>query len=250
MNIISEILMKKGVATFEQGICGKINLSDCFYVSLSGSDAVRAWEILRAGLSGYHPVIMPVNFNDGKIISSEINLIKDDIDKYQSLHLENRFSERWGDYDFENEDDEMPFFYEEAGEEPPEPEPYSRFTVPYDILTGKPLKKIWIAAFPIANFYEIPIYIQYGGWNACPYPYEHAAVMKYWHQLYGAELIGITNDVIEMKVSNPPKTYQQAFELAKEQMAYCDDIVFQGTMTVERLAKLLVSATSWFFWWD
>jgi len=86
--------------------------------------------------------------------------------------------------------------------------------------------------------------------DACPYPYEHAAVMKYWHQLYGAELIGITNDVIEMKVSNPPKTYQQAFELAKEQMAYCDDIVFQGTMTVERLAKLLVSATSWFFWWD
>jgi len=250
MNIISEILLKNGIATFEHGSCGQINNTDCFYVSLSGSDAIKAWEILRTGLSGYYPVIMPVNFNDRGIISSEINLIKDDIDNYQSLHLENWFSLRWGGYDFDNEDDEMLFFYEEAGEKTPEPEPYSHFTIPYDILTGKPLKKMWIAAFPVANFYEIPIYIQYGGWNACPCPSEHAAVMKYWNRLYGAELIGITYDEIEMKISNPPETYQQAFELAKEQMAYCDDIVFQGTMTVERLAKLLVSGTSWFFWWD
>ncbi len=251
MNIISEILSNNGIATFEHGICGQINHLDCFYVSLSGSDAVRAWEILRNGLSDYYPVIMPVNFNDGEIISSEINLIKDDIDKYQSVNLESWFPSRVGDYDFDNEDDEMPDFYKETEEEPPtDSEPYRRFTVPYDILTGKPLKKIWITAFPAANFYEIPIYTQYGGWNACPCPSEHAAVMKYWNKLYGAELIGISNDVIEMKVSNPPKTYQQAFDLAKEQMAYCDDIVFQGTMTVERLAKLLVSGTSWFFWWD
>ena len=31
---------------------------------------------------------------------------------------------------------------------------------------------------------------------------------------------------------------------------YCDDIVSQGTMTLERLADCLKNGTVWYFWWD
>ena len=44
--------------------------------------------------------------------------------------------------------------------------------------------------------------------------------------------------IVELYVKNPPSDFEQAFIVAKEQMAYCDDIVFQGTIAVERLAKI------------
>jgi hypothetical protein len=38
--------------------------------------------------------------------------------------------------------------------------------------------------------------------------------------------------------------------LAKEQYAYCADIVEQGVGTIEALAATLLNGHIWFFWWD
>ena len=73
---------------------------------------------------------------------------------------------------------------------------------------------------------------------------------QYWDEKYGISLAGITADVIELEVQNPPTTKQQALQLAKEQFIYCPDIVYQGTQTIAALAAALLNGKVWFFWWD
>jgi len=38
--------------------------------------------------------------------------------------------------------------------------------------------------------------------------------------------------------------------LAREQYAYCNDLVDQGTESVAALAAGLLDGTVWYFWWD
>jgi hypothetical protein len=109
---------------------------------------------------------------------------------------------------------------------------------------------MWLVDFAQIPHHEVPIYLQYGGWNACPEPAVHAAMLKRWRDRDGAILFGLSDAVLELYVQQPPTTEADAWVIAKEQMAYCDDIVFQGTMTVERLAKGLLNNPTWYFWWD
>ena len=81
-------------------------------------------------------------------------------------------------------------------------------------------------------------------------PDVHVALMRYWHEKYGAELMTLTRDVVEMSVARPPMTREDALELAKEKFLYCQDILTQGTQTLERLAAEHLGCPVWFFWWD
>jgi Domain of unknown function (DUF4253) len=71
-----------------------------------------------------------------------------------------------------------------------------------------------------------------------------------WHDLYGAEVVGITSDVVEMHVAKPPLDRESALSLAKAQYLYCNDIVEQGTQTLSVLAATLLEGSVWYFWWD
>jgi hypothetical protein len=126
----------------------------------------------------------------------------------------------------------------------------NQLTAYTDILTGKPLEEVYIGLVPTVNSYETPAYLKYGGWNACPGPEQHVALMKYWHEKYGANIISITGDTIECTVDNPPKTKEEAMVLAREQFLYCEDIVTQGCGSISALAGTLLNAKYWFFWWD
>jgi hypothetical protein len=96
----------------------------------------------------------------------------------------------------------------------------------------------------------VPALLGFGGWNSSPAPEEHVALLKYWNEKYGADIITVTNDTIECTVSRPPATREQALELAREQFIYCSDIVYQGTETLSALAASLQRGKTWFFWWD
>jgi hypothetical protein len=71
-----------------------------------------------------------------------------------------------------------------------------------------------------------------------------------WHGQYGAEVIGVFPDLLEMRVARPPLTQEDALDLAKEQYLCSNDIVIQGTQTLQALAAGLLGGTAWFFWWD
>jgi hypothetical protein len=126
----------------------------------------------------------------------------------------------------------------------------SEFSIPYDVLTKEPHRRVHIALVPTLNGWEAPAFLMLGSWNACPHPHHHVAIMKDWHKRYGAEVVGITHDIVEMFVARPPRNREQALALAREQYLYCDDIVRQGVGTLEVLAATLRGGKSWYFWWD
>jgi len=98
---------------------------------------------------------------------------------------------------------------------------------------------------------EVFAHLDWGGWNECPLPEEHVALHRAWHARYGAELVTLSRDVVEMVVLRPPRGEAACMELADEQFLYTGgDLVYQGTEELARLAHGLDSARTWFFWWD
>jgi Domain of unknown function (DUF4253) len=146
------------------------------------------------------------------------------------------------------EDDEevMP----EMGDWPSQPEVMSGPTVSTDIMTNKALPIVYIALIPARNSTELPAYLNWGNWNANPPPEAHVAMLRKWQKLYGAEIVGMTSDVINIRVKTKPQSREEALKLASEMYHYCEDIVTQGTGDIAPLAATLMVSDYWFFWWD
>ena len=123
-------------------------------------------------------------------------------------------------------------------------------TVATDILTGKPLEKVHIVLVPTDNSWEAPAFLHWGGSNACPPAEYHVAIVRQWHEQFGAELAGMGGDVINLQITRPVSDRKQAMALAREQYIYCADIVDQGVGDISTLAATLMGQGWWFFWWD
>ncbi len=132
----------------------------------------------------------------------------------------------------------------------PDVRPATQFTIPFHYETGEPLPATHIALLPTTTGWHAPAILRYGGWNECPEPHEHVCMMKHWYERYGAEVVGMAFDTIEMQVARPPRSSDEALQLAFEQYAYCSDIVDQGADSLDHLAALLLGGTVWYFWWD
>lgn len=131
-----------------------------------------------------------------------------------------------------------------SGEAPP------ALTVAQDLQTGRPLEKVHILILPTDRSWEVPAYLRWGGWNACPSPELHVAALRSWHERFSAELIGLNGDTMNVRIRNRPKDRRQAWALAHELHAYCPDIVDQGLGSIAALAGELMRNDWWFFWWD
>jgi hypothetical protein len=123
-------------------------------------------------------------------------------------------------------------------------------TLAFDILTRESLPKVHIALIPTDDWTEIPAYLRWGNWNENPKPEFHVAALRSWRERFGAELVGMGFDTINLRVSRGPKSREEALALAQEQYVYCNDIVDQGTQTYSALAASLMASDWWFFWWD
>ena len=126
----------------------------------------------------------------------------------------------------------------------------SGLTVATDLTGSKPLDKVYIALIPTKDWTEIPAYLRWGGWNDCPGPEYHVAALRSWRDRYGVELIGASGDTLNLRASRRPATREEAIALAREQYAYCTDVIEQGTQTLSVLAAQLYYDNWWFFWWD
>jgi hypothetical protein len=125
-----------------------------------------------------------------------------------------------------------------------------RASGPSVMEAGKPTDRINLLLVPASNMYEVPAHLGLGGWNDCPAAEYHVAAMRYWHGRYGAELVTVSGDVVELRVARRPTSRQEALELAREQYHYCPDIVEQGTESISGLAAMLMASDWWYFWWD
>jgi hypothetical protein len=119
-----------------------------------------------------------------------------------------------------------------------------------DILTSEVRSEVYLGSAKIALPWHLPAILKYGGWNDCPDPVVHCAMHRYWQKEFGAEIVGVSGDVIECIVKNPPRDQETAIKLAWQQYWYCTDIVDQGCETIANLAATLLNAEVWYFWWD
>lgn len=115
-------------------------------------------------------------------------------------------------------------------------------------LAGQPG---WIGLVTAGVGHVVPGLLAWtGAENAGLEPADHVAVLKRWHDLYGAELVGLGLDTIELRVPRPPAGQAAALTAAEEQYWYCPDVVDQGVQTLDALAVIQVPSRRWFFWWD
>ena len=131
-----------------------------------------------------------------------------------------------------------------------EEHPVNHFISYWDYETQKTQPMI-LAKIPMQHPWTVFAYLPFGGWNDCPDTAALMAVSKYWHERHCAVPAVLTYDTLEYSVP-APVPQESALQLAKEQYAFCADIVEQGSpgMTVTRLAHDLKQSNIWYFWWD
>ena len=115
---------------------------------------------------------------------------------------------------------------------------------------GAMLPRVHIGLIPTHDWTTIPAHLLWGGWNACPDPAYHVAALRSWRERFGAEIVGLSADTMNLTVQRRPQTREAAIDLALEQHLYCNDIVDQGVETISHLAASLMVHSWWFFWWD
>lgn len=130
-------------------------------------------------------------------------------------------------------------------------EPTSGFFVLSPDFRIRTAGTVHIILIPTTRPWEVAAYMSFGGWNDCPNPEEHVAIHRSWHERFGAEIVTMAGDLIEMRVTRPPTDLATAEALAMEQFHYtAGDLVYQGTGTLLALASTLKGGATWFFWWD
>jgi hypothetical protein len=77
-----------------------------------------------------------------------------------------------------------------------------------------------------------------------------AAVLRSWKARFGARLLTIGPDRIQLLAERPPRTVTAAQRLAAEHFAFCNECGGQGLRYVAAIAASLEGAPLWTFWWD
>lgn len=136
------------------------------------------------------------------------------------------------------------------GKWPARPHPSMGLSVARSLHTDEPLPKVFIGLAQTDDWTLIPAILRWGGWNSCPHPEYHVAALRAWRDRYGAELVGMSFDTINLRVARRPSTREEALALAREQYVYCPDLIDQGVGTYSALAADLMANDWWYFWWD
>ena len=261
---LQEALQATGIDTASLGVLCHTPEETLYGLSVRGSEAITVWTKLRENFAriGHWPVLVGQDEEVNKLrerVQSPLNV---DFQSADTIDAEDWFEQRYQQAIEEIEEfgyreknpptsDEDKKFYGIPRGPWPEGDPRNQeFMIPLSLIKRKPLPKVHLALVPTIESWRVPALLRFGGWNECPSDEEHAAVMKYWQGRFGAEVVGITNAVVEMMVKHPPSTKNEAIALARQQYLYCQDIVEQGTETLEALAWTLLRGRVWYFWWD
>ena len=135
------------------------------------------------------------------------------------------------------------------GEWPAErPEPVG-FSAALDPRSQTPMPRVYIVLIPTDDPTTVPAYLHWGNFNGClPAPY-HVAALRNWRDRYGAELVALGSDTLELRVARKLATREEALELARIHSAYCSEFA-QGGETLSGMAAGLMVQEWWSFWWD
>jgi Domain of unknown function (DUF4253) len=141
---------------------------------------------------------------------------------------------------------------EELGEGTPEPELGLR-------LRPEPSRAVvvqaaatpgYVALVHVEQPYDLPAAVCWtGAADRGVEPAGHSAVLRGWAERFDAEPVAMTADSLELVVVQPPRDADEALAVAREQFAYCPDVVTRGTGRLWDLAGTQVVSSSWYFRW-
>lgn len=114
--------------------------------------------------------------------------------------------------------------------------------------SGEPWPRVHIAVLPTDDWTTAPAYLRAGGWNACPEAAVMVAALRSWRERYGAELVGFSHDVMNIRVEIAPSSRDEALALAWEHYLFCGDVL--NDQTLAELGATLIADDWWNFWWD
>ncbi|WP_406045279.1 DUF4253 domain-containing protein [Micromonospora sp. NBC_00898] len=132
---------------------------------------------------------------------------------------------------------------------PDEPLRLDEFSLPYE-PDGRPAS-VLVALVEAARGWQVLTLLDYGYWNDCPEPAVHGAVLRYWGERWGAELVSLTRSGLELAMTRPPRTRPDALAFACEYPVYClDGMSVYDADDVPDLAGCVIDAEVVRFWWD
>jgi hypothetical protein len=228
-----------------------------FVVPIPQSTAWVVWRRLRELVpeTGYWPVLT-LGYAAMAWTDDEIGAVAEELAARSAeavvaealkLDVQDWLARRKAIYTMDDNDSEDPGAIEElAGAWPDDALPRTDFWI-LDTPIGSGMLDLRLVPTTVA--WQSPAFFTYGGSSGLE-PSEHVAVLWDWQRRYGAEVVSIAGDIIELAVEQPPQDRESAWALAWEHFAYCPDVVVQGTQTVGHLAALLLGGTAWYFWWD
>jgi hypothetical protein len=125
------------------------------------------------------------------------------------------------------------------------PEPSRAVVVQAAVTPG------YVALVRVERPYDLPAALTWtGAAGHAVAPAAHAAVLRGWAERFDAEPVALTADTLELVIGRPPRDPDVALAVAREQFAYCPDVVTRGTGRLWDLAGTQVVSSSWYFWWD
>ncbi|MEV0405759.1 DUF4253 domain-containing protein [Actinoallomurus sp. NPDC050550] len=92
------------------------------------------------------------------------------------------------------------------------------------------------------------------GWQGArhhnPWTAPLSAVVRSWEDRFGARLIGVGFNTLELSVAAPPTTFRHALHVAAEHWTFCPEVILQGAGTLEGHAEQICGSNIWSFWWE
>jgi Domain of unknown function (DUF4253) len=222
-----------------------------------GDEALDAFEDLKAQRKGVPIVLGGVSaftlvdemMANGLIEHPSTQLILDRAaeitfpEGYQAMRARERAAIRRRYPQFaHNEDDSLPI-----GEWPDQAQTGGGLSAAYH-WSGQPWPRVHIALLPTDDWTTAPAHLRAGGWNACPEAAVMVSALRSWRDRYGAELVGLAHDVMNIRVDIPPSSRDEALALAWEHYLFCSDALNEATLA--ELGAALIADDWWSFWWD
>jgi hypothetical protein len=119
----------------------------------------------------------------------------------------------------------------------------------YENLTAETAAILFV---PTADPCEVPAYLLFGGFNSCPPPEVHVAMLRSMQTRYQARILLSDCGTIEIVVSHRPVNRYEALRLATDFITYAES--FEGTahnkQSEGHIAAYLLASDYWGFWWD
>lgn len=215
-------------------------------IAVPGRDAVAAYEVLAAARP--RTDLTPVLLGDGHAVARHVEAMRTTLDPPAAIIRRAALLDvdAWARARLATEP------VTPGARREPTGDARDRFPAIGDPLLGLPLYEIGILLVPTTTSAEVIAWLAFGNWRGCPEPTTHVAVLGRLEALAGAEVVAVSADRIDLRVSRIPAGADERRAVAELLAAYAPSVRTRpsGTpRTLEDVAAEIVPSRVWSLRW-